>query len=254
MTCFAIAVPAADNEAQNPPSVQTASQASTPADLTLKRFPVVLGHNLTTNLFTRDNLLPFVIGSAAALAIAPADQEISRELYNHAPEFGDAGDTWEPIITGSITGGLFLGSRFSENEHFRAFGYTLGQAYFTSAIVTQGLKYATHRTRPDGSDSKSFPSGHTSSSFALATVVNHYYGKKWGIPLYAFAALVGVSRIEHGSHWPSDIIAGATLGYLSGRAAISGTKRELSRKKTAHWMIMPAVGRDVRGVSVSISY
>jgi membrane-associated phospholipid phosphatase len=213
-----------------------------------------LGHNLTSNLFTRGNLLPFLIGSAAALAIAPADQEISRSMYNHAHEFGDMGEVLEPIVSGSITGGAFLASRLTKNEHFRAFGYSVAQAYLTNGILTQGIKYATHRMRPDGSDSKSFPSGHTSSAFTVATVVTNYYGKKWGIPLYAFAGFVGVSRIEKGAHWPSDVLAGAALGYISGRTAILGTNREISRKKTAGLMIMPTFGHDWRGVSAYLSY
>jgi membrane-associated phospholipid phosphatase len=254
MIWFALAAPAAEDACQDPSTTVPAAQSFASADLTLTRFPAVLVHNLTSNLFTRENLLPFLIGSATALAISPADQEISRSMYNHAHEFGDAGEIAGEIVTDVITGGAFIASRLTKNEHFRAFGYTVAQAYITNGILTQGIKYATQRMRPDGSDSQSFPSGHTSSTFALATVVTNYYGKKWGIPLYAFAGLVGVSRIEKGRHWPSDILAGAALGYISGRTAIVGTKRELSRHKTARLMIMPTFGRDWRGVSAYISY
>jgi membrane-associated phospholipid phosphatase len=238
-----------------------ASSAATPTaqnfsggELKLSRIPVVLGHNLTSNLFTRANLLPFLIGSAAALAIAPADQEISRSMYNHAHEFGDGGQLAGPIVTGSITGGAFLASRLIKNEHFRVFGYGLAQAFMINGILTQGIKYATHRMRPDQSASDSFPSGHTSSAFAVATVVTNQYGKEWGIPLYVFAGLVGVSRVEKGKHWPSDTIAGAALGYISGRTAILGTKREVVRKKSTRLIIMPTVGPDWRGISAFIHY
>lgn len=252
--CFAMAAPAAEDACQDPATTTPAAQSSPDPDLKLTRFPVVLGHNLTSNLFNRGNLLPFLIGSAAALAIAPADQEISQSMYNHAPEFGDTGETVGPIVTGSIVGGAFLASRLTQNEHFRAFGYTLAQAYLTNGVLTQGLKYATHRMRPNESNSKSFPSGHTTSAFTVATVVTNYYGKKWGIPLYAFATLVGVSRIEKGQHWPSDVVAGAALGYISGRTAILGTKRELSRQRTARLIITPTFGHDLRGISAYLSY
>jgi membrane-associated phospholipid phosphatase len=251
---LALAAPAAEDAGQDPSTTTPAAQSSPSGDLKLSRFPAVLGHNLTSNLFTRGNLLPFLIGSAAALAIAPADQEISRSTYNHAHGFGDTGEIVGPIVTSSITGGAFLASRLTKNEHFRAFGYTLAQAYLTNAILTHGIKYATHRMRPDRSASDSLPSAHTSSAFAVATVVTNYYGKKWGIPLYAFAGLVGVSRLEKGRHWPSDVLAGAALGYISGRTAIFGTKREISRQKTARLMIMPTFGHGWRGLSACISY
>jgi membrane-associated phospholipid phosphatase len=108
--------------------------------------------------------------------------------------------------------------------------------------------------RPDGSASTSFPSGHASSSFAIATVVTNYYGKKWGIPLYAFAGLIAVSRIEKGAHWPSDVVVGAALGYISGRTAILGTERELLGRKISRLMIVPAAERNWRGVTVNLRY
>jgi membrane-associated phospholipid phosphatase len=237
---FALAALAAEDACQDPTTTTPAAQSSPSADLKLIRF--------------RENLLPFLIGSAAALAVAPADQEISRSTRNRVHEFGDTGEIAGAIVTTSITGGAFLASRLTKNEHFRAFGFTLAQAFLTNGILTQGIKYATHRMRPDGSASDSFPSSHTSSAFAVATVVTNYYGKKWGIPLYAFAGLVGASRIENGKHWPSDVLAGAALGYISGRTAILGTKREASRQKTARLRIMPSFGRDWRGVSAFIRY
>jgi membrane-associated phospholipid phosphatase len=249
----AAAMAAEGTDPAHPPSAPS-EQSFWGGELKLSRLPAVLGHNLTSNLFSRGNLVPFLIGSAAALAIAPADQEISKSLRDHARGYGDAGDILGKVIPFSFAGGAFLTSRFTKNDHFRSFGYTLAQAYTTNFVLTEGIKIAAHRMRPDGSESDSFPSGHASSSFAIATVVTNYYGKKWGIPSYALAGLIAVSRIEKGSHWPSDAVAGAALGYISGRTAILGTKRELSGQKISRLMIVPAAGRDWRGVSVSLRY
>jgi len=262
---FALAAPvlAAQDDPQDPKTVapgtsqDQAQPTSTPsaAELKYSRFHRVLGRNLTSNLFTRKNLVPFLIGSAGALAIAPADQEISGALREHAPEFGDAGQIIGGVITVSFVGGSVVASRLTKSDHFRSFSYTLAQAYATNFILSRGLKYATHRMRPDGSASTSFPSGHASDSFAIATVMWSYYGKKWGIPLCVIATLVGVSRIEHGKHWPSDAIAGAALGYISAKTAIRGTKRELAGKKTlSGLMVVPVYGRDRRGVSVRLDF
>jgi membrane-associated phospholipid phosphatase len=245
---------AAENIDQSSSPSVPVEQSTYDGELKMSQFPAVLGHNLTSNLFTSGNLVPFLIGSAGALAIAPADQEISRSMRGHARGYGDAGEIIGSVIPLSFAGGVFMTSRFTKNDHFRSFGYALAQAYATNSVLNQGIKLATHRMRPDGSASNSFPSAHSSCSFAVATVVTSFYGKKWGLPLYAVAGLVAVSRIEKGVHWPSDVVAGAALGYISGGTAINGTKREIFGQKTSRLMIVPATGRDSRGVSVTLHY
>jgi membrane-associated phospholipid phosphatase len=254
MTWLVVAAPAAEDACQDPSTAPPAQQSFFGGDLKLSRFPIVLGHNLTSNLFNRTNLVPFLIGASGSLIIAPFDQEISAALRDYPPEPRGVEEFLGPIFNASFVGGAFLASRLTKNDHFRSFGYTLAQASVTNGILTQGLKHATHRMRPDGSSSTSFPSGHTSSPFAIATVVTEYYGKKWGIPLYLYGALSGYLRIEDGRHWPSDVIAGAALGYISGRTAILGTKREISRKKSARLMIVPTYGRDFRGVAAYLVF
>lgn len=60
----------------------------------------------------------------------------------------------------------------------------------------------------------SFPSGHTSSSFAAAAVFFRHLPKKLGIPSVILASLVGFSRMYVGVHYPTDVIAGAIVGIL----------------------------------------
>ncbi len=258
----ATAAPATAQDKAQPAGVPGAAQtqaqpagASATGTLQYSRFHRVLARNLTSNLFCRKNLAPFVIGSAAALAIAPADQEISQALRGDAPTAGDAGSIIGGAVAVSFVGGSVAASFLSKSDHFREFSYTLAQAYATDFIISRGLKVATHRMRPDGSSSTSFPSGHASDSFTIATVMWHYYGKKWGIPLYILAGLVGVSRIEQGRHWPSDAVAGAALGYISAQTAIRGTKRELAGKKPLSGLvIVPVYGHDRRGVSMRLDF
>jgi hypothetical protein len=88
---FALGAPAED-AGNYPSTTMPAAQSDSGGDLKLIRFPAVLSHNLTSNLFTRGNLLPFLIGSAASLAIAPADQEISRSMSNHVHEWRHRGN------------------------------------------------------------------------------------------------------------------------------------------------------------------
>jgi len=78
--------------------------------------------------------------------------------------------------------------------------------YATSAIIanglcTYGIKFITGRIRPDGANRRSFPSGHTSSSFLAATIADDLYGSKIGVPAYLLAGLTGLSRIHDNKHY-----------------------------------------------------
>ena len=90
---------------------------------------------------------------------------------------------------------------------------TLGITIATTYL----LKITTHRLRPDKSNWRSFPSGHTSGSFALAAIGKKLYGKDIGGLLYAVASFVGAQRVYSNKHWFTDVIAGATLGTIIGR-------------------------------------
>ena len=84
-------------------------------------------------------------------------------------------------------------------------------------MLTYGIKYVVGRERPDKSNKRSFPSGHTSNSFLTATVAQEIYGSTVGVPAYLMATLSGLSRIQDNKHYLSDVIFGATLGIAVGK-------------------------------------
>ncbi len=61
----------------------------------------------------------------------------------------------------------------------------------------------------------SFPSGHSCSSFAAAAALC-CQSRKWGVPALVLAGLIAFSRVFLFVHWPTDVLAGAALGILSG--------------------------------------
>ncbi|HUS03127.1 MAG TPA: phosphatase PAP2 family protein [Chitinophagaceae bacterium] len=73
----------------------------------------------------------------------------------------------------------------------------------------------------------SFPSGHTTVVFAAATVFAKEYQNTLAIPIIAYSAatLVGISRVVENAHWATDVLAGAALGYLSGRLIVNNYHR-----------------------------
>ena len=85
-------------------------------------------------------------------------------------------------------------------------GVALGIA---DGVISNTLKGAIGKT------GNSFPSSHTMNMFALATVIALSH-RRWGIALYALAALVAYSRVYCGAHWPSDIAPSMAMGVLVG--------------------------------------
>ncbi len=85
-----------------------------------------------------------------------------------------------------------------------------------AGATTFVLKELVHERRPDRSDDRSFPSGHTSISFAAATALEKRYGWQAGLPAYAVATFVGAARVAASKHYVHDVLAGAGIGIASG--------------------------------------
>jgi membrane-associated phospholipid phosphatase len=89
-----------------------------------------------------------------------------------------------------------------------------------SILLAGGTAYGLKRTfpeeRPDHSDRRSFPSGHSAESFAAAATLENRYGWKAGLPAFAAATFVAVARVEGGKHHWYDSVAGAAIGTGSG--------------------------------------
>lgn len=81
-----------------------------------------------------------------------------------------------------------------------------------AAGLTYGLKYAVRERRPDGSDMHSFPSGHSSLSFATATYLQMRYGWKFGVPAYILSTYVAWGRVFSKKHYVWDCVVGAAIG------------------------------------------
>jgi membrane-associated phospholipid phosphatase len=132
-----------------------------------------------------------------------------------------------PLLAGIYLTGM-------KNDHQQNVALTGLKAFLLSGGAAQVTKYVFHRHRPGDNeppnpylwegpfefttDYTSFPSGHTATAFAVASVLAHGYKDKiWvGITSYTVAALVGLSRINDGKHWATDVIAGAALGTFIG--------------------------------------
>ncbi len=90
------------------------------------------------------------------------------------------------------------------------------KALAATGLLTVAMKSTFRQKRPISDSRTSFPSGHTSSAFAMATVVADYKPQyKW--TAYGGAAIIGWSRVEVGAHRWRDVAAGAVLGYCTAK-------------------------------------
>lgn len=89
------------------------------------------------------------------------------------------------------------------------------ESFFTNLGATYALKAAISKTRPNGKDDESFPSGHTSVAFQGAAFIHARYGPKYAVPAYIAAAYVGWTRVASDNHYTEDVLAGAAIGIAS---------------------------------------
>ncbi|WP_026376606.1 phosphatase PAP2 family protein [Aestuariibacter salexigens] len=152
-----------------------------------------------------------------------ADRTLFYWLYNKTRNRDCRPILW---ISHSGDGHLYLCIGFLlwafEPEHGALFMYTALMAYALELPLYVVLKKVFKRQRPcdlfkplrthiTPSDKFSLPSGHTAAAFLMATLLASYYPAA-ALLAYGWAACIGVSRVLLGVHYPSDIVAGATLG------------------------------------------
>jgi len=158
------------------------------------------------------------------------------------------GGAYEAYVLASLGAYGFL----FKNEKIKTTTLLATQAYITGGAMESLLKLISGRQRPSfydpnsleaepkfrgpfnsGKDiygnriNSSFPSGHTTVAFAAATVFAMEYKNHPLIPIlsYSAATLIGLSRITENVHWITDVVAGAALGYLTGRQVVNNYHR-----------------------------
>ena len=173
---------------------------------------------------------------------------------------------------GAVSGAFYLFGRAKNNDRERETGLLSAEALVDSLIVESALKGMTQRARPlagperseffDGGDS--FPSGHSTQAWALATVVANEYHDRRSIQLLAYgtAAAVSVARFTGNKHYLSDVLAGSALGYAIGKYVYTAHHRkspdltsEDESSEQSHWLaITPEFNRTASAYGVSVRW
>jgi len=111
------------------------------------------------------------------------------------------------------------GAIFNSNDT-KETGQMLTEGLILTYGITGAIKLASCRIRPDGSNTGSFPSGHSSGTACTAVILWDCYGPGAGIPAATIAAFTALSRVTLGKHYPSDVIAGVAIGISVGLAVV----------------------------------
>jgi membrane-associated phospholipid phosphatase len=209
------------------------SAASWPDDRPFTRLLPNLWQDLKA-LPTKDNAVIASIGAIVTASVHPGDDNAAEWAEN-------AGDSSYAVIGNVIGDGWFQASgavatyavgRIAHEPKVTHVGSDLVRAQLLNALLTSAIKVTVDRTRPSGGH-YSFPSGHSSATFASAAVLESHFGWKVGAPAYAVGSLVSWSRIRDRAHWISDTVAGATLGIIVGETVTRGHRER-------DWHVMPA--------------
>lgn len=223
------------------------------------------------------------VGGMTTLALADEPmQKFALDLRNHNKSvrnvsryITNTGGLYE--IYG-LTGLAVYGWVF-KNNRMKTASLLAGQAYIVSGAFESALKLITGRQRPvvvdsihleaeptfhgpfyrfpsDGNGKRtngSFPSGHATVAFAAATVYASEYKDRplVVVSAYSIASLISLSRITENKHWVTDVLTGATLGYLTGKLVVNNYHRHIEnrnrRKGELTFNIQCIQGRPVPG-------
>jgi membrane-associated phospholipid phosphatase len=251
LLCFSLALPSLSVFAKDEPTEQKnwEKRSDHAEEWAFHDLPRHIGNDFKYTFWNGWHLLFLAGGATATAVVHEFDPEIQEAFQPERP-LGNTFDdvmNWgfHPLVLGGASLVALGAAKLAHADKAALTAGTMLEALAITETLTVGLQFATHRERPDGSNSRSFPSGHTSGAFALATVAQVFYGPWVGVPSYALAALVGVSRIDKNKHVASDVVAGAVLGTLIGLGTAKFHKKEFS-----NFFLVPIAGNGSAGLAL----
>ena len=210
----------------------------------------------------------WLIAGGTTLATTASIFIFDKPVYNyvnaHQTVFvNDALSVFEysdKIISPLVLGGFALHGVLKKDNYSLQTAFIVAESYLFNGVLVQAVKYVAGRKRPyqtsgDPLDWKpldggtSFYSGHTSTSFAVASVVAYRYKDVKWVPwvCYGLAGLTGLQRIYYNKHYTSDVLMGAVVGTSTGIFLAKAWE-------DSPIQFYPKVGAGVNGLSMTINF
>ena len=206
----------------------------------------------------------YAAGAGGLLLLAARhDPQVTNDLSNAVPvsndllvrvieEFGN-----EKAVR-PVAGAIFVGTLFTGDRRLQDAAFTSLEAVVLASLITNGLKSVFGRARPwqeEGalefrpfSGNTSFPSGHSTTAFALVTPWLLYYPNAITPGLLVLSTGTAITRLKTNNHWFTDVIAGGAVGFFTAYFLVQ-RHQDNSRRV----LVAPTMGLDRAGVSISVN-
>ena len=198
---------------------------------------------------------------------------MSDAARERGPTLGFVGDTLEGLGDGRafvLLGGFYLAGAIGHDSKAKNVCFDgLSASLIASGIITPVLSTLVGRERPTANQGaydfhpfggRSFPSGHSTQAFAIASVIATSYDQLWvKATAYGAATVASYVRVRRGKHFPTDVVVGAVIGTVVGRSVVHFNRRLRSGEKEperagARLAVLPLLGGGTYGVSASLEF
>jgi len=220
---------------------------------TLGRFFPNLGRS-AIGVFHRDNLGPLVVGTVATGLGSFYDDDVRDHISDPGNGFGkNFEDGASPALVGAAVVGVFVGTtcrRPSLPSHeLRPPGCVRRQRDLHDFAQESGAARA-----PERGGRQVVPVGPCLQRLRPRGGCRAPLRLEGGVPAYALASVVAASRLQRNKHYLSDVLAGATLGYIVGRTVVRVNGAPLEPRRGVTVSVTPLLGRQTRGLMVAVTF
>ena len=235
----------------SPQDTEFGERSARAEKFTFKEIPRDLGLSMKESFWGWGSLA-FALGIGLTAGLHSVDDDLQNSFQPNAL-FGDTGNdiigwTLSPYTIGGVSIITWIVAANTHHPKLALTGRALSEALLLSMGIDVITKLSFRRQRPDGGNF-GFPSAHATAAFTAAGVLTTFYGWKAGVPSYALASLVSISRVDSYKHFLSDVVMGAVLGSVIG----VGTAR-FHKKEHPNFFLTPQVSRNNASIGFTYIY